>query len=190
MEQRPQTDSMSAHAADVQALSVAEIADGRDIVKRRRFALEKIPPEDADLTAAWRYWESLRKQGLLPSRKDIDVLKLRPLASKIHLVDVSRDDPPRFRFRLYGSGIPLDSFRNYKDLVIDDYPSEAYRTALKEDYNAVYFTGVPCYQQVVARIDYVGHSYSRLIAPLADDGRRVDTLMVCIRLRKFDDLTV
>ena len=190
IEQRPQTDAMPAHAADAQALSDVEIADGRDIVKRRRFALEKIPSEDADLTAAWRYWESLRKDGLLPSRKDIDILKLRPLASKIHLVDVSADDPPRFRYRLYGSGIPLDSFRNHTNMVLDEYPSEAYRQATIQDYEAVCFTGVPSYQQVVARIDYISHGYSRLIAPLAENGRRVDTLMVCIRLRKFDDFTI
>lgn len=169
---------------------IEECCDQRDVVKRRRYALHQIPAEDGDLAMAYRYWDSLRQDGLLPARRDIDIVKLRPLASKLHLVDVYGDDQPRFRFRLYGSGIPLDGFRNYTSLEIEDYPSQAYSRSLIEDYSAVSFTGVPCYQHVVARIDFIGHSYSRLIAPLADDGRRVNALMVCIRLRGFDDLTV
>jgi hypothetical protein len=49
---------------------------------------------------------------------------------------------------------------------------------------------VPCYQHIVALIDFIQYSYSRLILPMATDGRAVDGLIICINARKFPDFTI
>ena len=43
---------------------------------------------------------------------------------------------------------------------------------------------------IIAMVDHVKYSYSRLILPLADDGRRVNMLLVCINDRMFDDFSL
>lgn len=169
---------------------VDEIVDLPDVVKRRRMPIAQIAPEDEKLRHAHAYWTSKRKGGLLPARRDIDILELRPLLGTMHLVDVVDGDPANFRFRVYGSSIPLDSSHNYTNSAIGDYPSPAYRRSLMEDYGAVAFTGTPNYQHIVALINYLPHSYSRLILPLADDGRRVDVLWTCVQMRQFQDLSL
>ncbi len=42
--------------------------------------------------------------------------------------------------------------------------------------------------EIAARLDFLTHSYARLILPFAKDGRRVDQLYVCSTLTKFPDL--
>jgi len=166
------------------------IRDERDVVKRRRLSLSDIPPEDQKLLDAYRYWQSKRVNNLLPARKEIDILNLRPVLGRTHLIDVRTDNPADYRIKLYGSMVPIGRGRDLTNLPIGQYPSRAYSRALIEDYQQVCLTGVPCYQQVVASLDFVPYSYGRLILPLADDGRRVDTLLVCINPRKFTDLAV
>ncbi len=172
------------------AVSLAEISAPPDIVRRRRYPVDQIDDMDAALRKALTVWESKGRDGLLPARKDIDVLDLRPLIGRIHLVDVSDPDPANYRFRLFGSAIRFDGDKNYTNFAIGAHTSPSYRQALMEDYAAVTFTGTPSYQQVVAVVNFQRYSYSRLILPLADDGRRVDQLMVCIHKRKFADLAV
>ncbi len=167
--------------------SLAPIVALADVVKRRRLALDQIPSEDAKLAGAHRYWESKRRDGLLPARRDLDVLDLRPLVGGIHLIDVTAEDPARFSFVLRGTALPDDIDRKVVTATVGSIASETYRQTLIEDYGAAAFSGVPSYHQVVAMIDCVRHSYSRLILPLAEDRRRVNVLMVCVNPRRFAD---
>jgi hypothetical protein len=73
---------------------------------------------------------------------------------------------------------------------VEKYASKTMRDATIEDYQSVCFTGVPCYQHIVALIDFIQYSYSRLILPMATDGRAVDGLIICINARKFPDFTI
>jgi hypothetical protein len=159
-----------------------------DVIKRRRVALSEIPPEDATLAAAHAYWEAKRRSGLLPARSDIDILELRPLMGVTHIVDVRDPDPKNYHVRLRGSNVPPDVERKIHNKPLHQCDSKSYGETLMEDYSTVVFTGVPSFHQVVASIDMIRHSYSRLILPLADDGRHVDTLMVCFNRRQFTDL--
>lgn len=161
-----------------------------DVVKRRRLSLAEIPTEDAPLAVALAYWRAKKRGGLLPSRSDIDPLQLRPLLGTIHMVDASSGDPGQFRIRLHGGRVPPDVERKILKLPLSLCGSPQYGKALMEDYGAAAFTGSPSYHQVVASIDLVPHSYSRLILPLADNGRKVDTLMVCFNRRPFGDLSL
>jgi len=160
-----------------------------DVVLRRPQPLASLPAADPELFQVFEYWQSRRQEGLLPRRKDIDVLQLKPVLGHTHLVDVSAQDPAEYRFRLYGSKVRLDRFRNYTNSKVGDYPSEPYRNALIEDYSSVVWTGTPLYQQVVARLQSIPYSYSRLLLPLAEDGRKVNMLVVCTRDRVYPDFS-
>jgi len=162
----------------------------RDIVKRRRMPLSAFDGRDEKLGRVHRIWESKRKNGLLPARRDIDVIELRPVIGVTHLVDVTDPNPENYTFRLYGTAVTLDRSRNYTNTSIGQYRSAAYRRSLIEDYSGVVATGVPAYHWVVSSIDYMVYSYSRLILPLAEDGRRPNLLMICTNKRLFEDLTI
>jgi hypothetical protein len=84
----------------------------------------------------------------------------------------------------------INNGESYTGRGIADHPSEVYRRMAIEDYGAVAFTGTPAYHHVVALLDFVRYSYSRLILPLADDGRHVNMLMSGIVKRHFDDLRI
>jgi hypothetical protein len=164
--------------------------DDGDIVKRRRLPLDQMAPEDAKLAKAFAYWSSKRKDGLLPARRDIDVVDLRFLMGWMHLVDTSDPKPENYSFRLFGTSVRMDGSRNYQDFRIGDYYAKCYREALIEDYSSVVFTGVPAMHQIVALLNYLKYSYTRLILPLADDGKTVNMLLVCINKRTFADFSL
>jgi hypothetical protein len=58
-----------------------------------------------------------------------------------------------------------------------------------QDYRDVVATGVPTYQQVLARVNYREYAYGRLLLPLATDRRRVDQLLVFIHERPAKTLS-
>lgn len=161
-----------------------------DIVLRRPQPLSLLPTADPELNQVYQYWATCRSDGLLPKRKDIDVLQLKPVLGHTHLVDVSAQDPADYRYRLYGSKVRLNRFSNYTNTRLGDLPSVTYRNALIDDYSAVAWSGTPLYQNVVARVQSVRYSYSRLLLPLAEDGRRVNMLMVSTHDRLFPDLDI
>ena len=161
-----------------------------DAVLRRPQPLASLPTEEPDLNIVFEYWKSCGRDGLLPRRKDIDVLQLKPVLGNTHLVDVTAQDPADYRYRLYGSKVRLNRFRNYTNSRVGDLPSAPYRKTVIEDYSSVVWSGTPLYQHIVARLQSIRYSYSRLLLPLAEDGRKVNMLIICTRDRTFPDLTI
>jgi hypothetical protein len=158
-----------------------------DIVLRRRVTLwEPFPPKSKILMDLYRYWETLRPTGLLPNRADFQMDRLRPVMGMASIVDVEEDDPQAYRIRLQGTRLPLKS--DHTKHTISDINSAAYREMLAVDYRAAKEIGTPAYHEIAARLDFLTHSYARLILPFAKDGRRVDQLYVCSTLTKFPDL--
>ena len=160
----------------------------RDRVIRRRLPLwETEPPKHDVLMGLYRYWESLRPTGLIPARKDFDVLRLRSVMGTTCVIEVAGREPPDFLVRLYGSRLTLPN--NMSNRTLGDMQcSDRYREMLVEDYGAAHDIGVPLYHEITAMIDYVTHSYARLILPFAADGRCVDQLIVSSVSQDFPDL--
>mgnify|MGYP000583810733 CR=1 FL=1 len=57
----------------------AQLGPLDDIVLRRPQPLSSLPAGDPELNLVYEYWNGCRNDGLLPRRKDIDVLQLKPL---------------------------------------------------------------------------------------------------------------
>jgi hypothetical protein len=160
----------------------------RDRVIRRRLPLwDTDPPKVKVLMDLYRYWESLRPTGLIPTRQDFDVMKLKPVMGTTTVIEVDEATPENFRFRLFGTQIPLPMPLSNRTLSAVR-ESEPYFKMVEQDYIAARDIGVPLYHEVVALIDYVTHSYARLILPFASDGRNVNQLMVSSVRQDFPDL--
>ncbi len=158
-----------------------------DKVHRRRVSLWESPAHaNETLMSLYRYWESLRPDGMLPRRAAFDLTRLRQVMGMTCVVDVTADDPNDYYVRLFGSEIPLDSDMSKQR--IGDQPSPVYRDMLAEDYKAAREIGAPLYHEVAARIGRKRHSYARLILPFAEDGRTVNQLIVSSVHQKFPDL--
>lgn len=160
----------------------------RDRVIRRRLPLwEPEPPKLKVLMDLYRYWESLRPTGLIPSRQEFDVLKLKSVMGTTTVIEVDDSTPENFRFRLFGTQIPLPMPLSNRTLSAVR-ESEPYFKMVEQDYIAARDIGTPLYHEVVALINYVTHSYARLILPFAADGRNVNQLVVSSVRQDFPDL--
>jgi len=168
---------------------LVEFKDRQDVVRALRWPSECISPEDAQFFDVLRYWESLRRGGLLPEPRAIDPIMLKPVLGWVHKVDTSDPDPRNYFFRLWGSNVGLEQYVPFKGMRVSEYPSTPYRDAVMQDYHDVVGSGVPAYQQVLATLRYREYAYGRLILPLAADGRRVTQLLVCVHDRPAETLS-
>lgn len=73
------------------------------------------------LDGLYRYWAERRGARPYPSRAAIDPLDLRPMLGNLMLFDVV-GQPPRFRYRLYGSRLAERSGYDMTGKWIDELP--------------------------------------------------------------------
>ena len=142
-------------------------------------AFDPILLADVKLRRLYDYWEGLRRNGLNPSRRDIDPLAIPELLPNVFLLDVI-GDAEDFVFRLAGS------------LVEDAFNMPLRGRSIAEIQRAA-GTPIPVAQHVeVARgagpryregsMHVPGREHwktQRLLLPLSSNGRRVDVLMGC-----------
>jgi hypothetical protein len=156
---------------------------GSDTCKRVRIDLASISPLDRRLVGALQYWNGLCKGKRLPARHEIDLFSLKPSMGWMHVVDTSAGTPEAYYYRLWGSRVGLDHGKNHTQMPLGEIPWLLLRNAVLTDYADVVATGHPAYHLVTHSIDYVRHSFARVLLPLANDGRRVDQLLVLINER-------
>ena len=143
--------------------------------------LPPLPAEarDPHFAALYDYWSSLSRDGRLPGRRDIDPTAIPSLLSALILYDVVPGAAgPRFRVRLAGPTMvnmlgyePRGRFLD--EMVVPDKGS---------DVNAAFarVAGERIAHYWENRLWTAGRDFmtlQRLALPLADDGRRVDTIL-------------
>lgn len=135
---------------------------------------------DHGLLTFYEYWESLRGNREMPSRKDIDPLQVpRGYLPSIMLVDVLYE-PQRYRYRLVGSNIVAATGENRTGRYFDEVSWFREHPGVQPQYEAAVKTGQPLYsvEPFTNFISQAAYEVDRLLLPLSDDGRRVDTLLV------------
>ncbi|HLI10838.1 MAG TPA: PAS domain-containing protein [Alphaproteobacteria bacterium] len=162
--------------------------ENADVFERVRLPLGDLERFDPQMIPLLRYWESLRRGGLLPAKSDIDPLSLKKFLGRIHFIDTHAAEPEQYCFTLWGSGCHLDGGQDYTRLRIGDYPSAAWRRAVTQDYQDVVKFGVPAYHLVSALHNYQRYEYSRLILPLSENGRQVTQLLVHVHKRPITEI--
>jgi len=131
-----------------------------------------------------RHWQSLRPSGpgrgsLLPGRPHIDPAAMPRLMPAIFFADVEREPRLRFRIRLIGTRLARlfarDPTRRYADEIMPGIDASPLGTAFR----AVVESGLPNHGgSPVTLIPGKEHlRIERLLLPLADDGRSVDTVL-------------
>ena len=101
-------------------------------------------------------------------------------------METASSNPSRYRFRLWGA---VNSYGGgYANRTLGEMPAGLMRDDAIEDYRQVVAVGAPSYQLINLVEKTLSYSYARLLLPLAQDGRRVDRLIVLINERPLPEI--
>jgi hypothetical protein len=162
-------------------------------LRTQRLSLGGFTPADARLAEVYRFWhEARRRHAGLPSRKDLDIGGHIDLFKSslgwMNFVDVAPDDPANFAFLLFGGNISIFRCRDFTGVRLGDVPCPIYRGSVMADYQTVRAAGVPSLHAIKARLSGFATSYTRLLLPLARNGRDVDQLLAVMNKRATPEL--
>jgi hypothetical protein len=137
-------------------------------------------PEDCHprVRAMIDYWLSIRPSEGLPGRRHFDPVAVPKLLSNTGLIEVS-GNPPRFRVRLYGTGLVAAVGHDLTGRWYDEMFERFETTAQYRDFLQVVSTGKPHWRRGQLRIPIEKnyHFLERVHLPLAADGRIVDMIL-------------
>jgi hypothetical protein len=150
-------------------------------------SLASISADDEWLGRLLSFWGTSRRGRRLPSNESLDSLEVLNIASgRAHIVDTTSSTPAGYRFRLWGA---VNSYGSgYANRTLGEMPAGLMRDDAIEDYRQVVGAGVPSYSLIRLVEKTLAYSYARLLLPLAQDGRRVDRLIVLINERPLPEL--
>jgi hypothetical protein len=150
------------------------------------------PPSTISMDDEWlgqllNFWGNARRGRRLPSNESLDSLELLNIArGRAHIVDTASSNPAGYRFRLWGA---VNSYgEGYANRTLGEMPAGLMRDKAIEDYRQVVLAGTPNYCLISLVEKNLSYSYARLVLPLAQDGRRVDRLVVLINERPLPEL--
>jgi hypothetical protein len=149
--------------------------------------LNTIAAEDEWLTQLLNFWGSARRGRRLPSNESLDSLEVLNVArGRAHVVETANSNPAAYRFRLWGA---VNSYGGgYANRSLGEMPEGLMRDDAIEDYRRVVAAATPSYHLINIVENRLSYSYARLLLPLAQDGRRVDRLIVLINERPLPEL--
>ncbi|WP_416899640.1 MAG: PAS domain-containing protein [Minwuia sp.] len=123
------------------------------------------------------YWNGLRGDREMPSRKEIDPVDLRRLLPHIMITEIE-PDTGRFLFRLVGTRVTVMYGNDNTGKYLDEVYFGRHREAITRSYVTAYETRAPhhCWMKFTNR-EGLEFDMERLILPLSSDGQRVDKLI-------------
>ncbi len=124
------------------------------------------------------YWLSIHPPSGLPGRRHFDPVAVPRLLSNTGLIEV-HGDPPRFRCRLYGTGLVGAIGRDITGQWYDEAFPNFEREAQYQNFCHVVTTGTPHWRRGRLRIpvEKEHHLLERVHLPLASDGTTVDMIL-------------
>lgn len=135
---------------------------------------------DPGLIRFYDYWESLRGNRDMPSRKDIDPVQVpRGFLPNIMLIDVLHDQR-RYRYRLIGSNILIATGENRTGRFFDEFRFFRDHPGVIPQYETIVKARRPlCSLEPFTNfISESNYDVDRLMLPLSDGGQFVDTVLV------------
>lgn len=136
---------------------------------------EKI--ESGRIRQLFEYWQSKRRNGLLPRRADIDPCEIRQLVPYLLLVDIERD-PFRVRYRLVGTKVVETTGFEFTGRYLDEIVLPDDEGPYLESYQLCSDRGVPVLARIKWHLDAeTTREYDAFFLPLSDDGRRVNKVL-------------
>jgi hypothetical protein len=133
--------------------------------------------DDPRLARLHAYWCEKRGERAAPGRADIRPEEISDLLPNVYLIDVM-GEPPRFRFRLVGTGIVHEYGRDFTGKFLDELDLGGAAAAISSDCERVARECRPIAGMWrFTKNDGRELSYERVILPLSSDGKRVDMLL-------------
>lgn len=132
---------------------------------------------DPVLRTVLAYWLELRGRRLMPSRKDIDPLRMGGALTNVWLCDFDRATG-RFRYRLAGEAINATFGANLRNRYLDEIVAAGHAERIGAKFRQV--PEIPCILHdagAVYRIEKLSSFGERLIMPLGTDGRQADGII-------------
>jgi hypothetical protein len=140
---------------------------------------------DPVLTQFFDYWVSLCGKRAIPSRKDIDPLRIpRGYLPDLMLIDVLHD-PRRYRYRLVGTNVVAATGEDRTGRFFDSLSFfQAYPLVLQQ-YETVVETARPLHslEPFTNPRNATGYEVDRLLLPLSTRGHFVDAVLVLFRFK-------
>jgi hypothetical protein len=140
----------------------------QDVILRREES------ESAKVRQLYEYWDRLRGDRSMPSRKEIDVTEIWPLVPNLHLSEW-HTNPDRIRYRLGGTESVAALGRELKgrwltDIHID--PKDVEETLAL--YRRVVATRAPVFGRTLDTSERIGvESFEWVLCPLSDNDRDI-----------------
>lgn len=160
-------------AQDHCSTAIKPPADAR-VELRRPLPIADLASADVRLDLAYRYWQGLHvDHNLLPNRGGVDHAAFRFLVHDTVWINVESADPTNWD--LVKLQAPSTD-RAMAGTPVLTAQGVAWHEALLADCRTVRFTGTPLLQKIGISNPLI--KFDQLILPLADDGIRVDTLLI------------
>lgn len=118
--------------------------------------------------------------GLLPPPGFADPMALRFMLGDLSLLDVEEGEPPRFRYRIYGSNIAAWRGYDMTGKYVSETPGPELRAFIQGSYTEVARRGVPELTMNSAILDGRLFRYEILALPLARDGSKVGRILSAV----------
>jgi hypothetical protein len=137
---------------------------------------------DSRLRRLLSYWQEARNGRAYPDRAAVDPLKLKDLLGYLVLVDAVDQGggrPPRFRYRLFGTGYTFYHGRDMTGKWVDEVAEPTFRDNLLEVYALAVSKGQPGFYAYDYIVDTKHHRFQACLLPLAADGAKVDMVLTC-----------
>jgi len=137
---------------------------------------------DSRLRRLLSYWQEAKHGRLYPGRAAVDPLKLKDLLGRLVLVDAvdqGAGQPPRFRYRLFGTGYTFYHGRDMTGKWVDEVAEATFRDDLLEVYALAVSKGQPGFYAYDYIVDTRRHRFQASLLPLAEDGAKVDMVLTC-----------
>lgn len=124
-----------------------------------------------------QHWLTLKGDRALPSPADFDILGLPQLMGHLHILEVAVD-PPRFRFRLFGTRIAEIAGRDLTGRWVDEIDPPLRAQAVHAAFLVALQQRVPCYSRSDESYDLGALEMHRLACPFSSNGQDIDRLLV------------
>lgn len=120
-----------------------------------------------------RLWESRRPgPGLLPSRAQFDMTDFLDWIGWVSIYDIEYGDPVRFRIRLAGTQVTVIEQADNTGRYLDDvFPPKEYPDVFTPYFEAIEKRQPVYLQKSVPTVFGYPKTLSKLVLPVADDGR-------------------
>src|SRR6516225_8506216 len=167
------------------SIDIVTDQDG-NYVERRPLKLETLPSRGDSLGYLYRYWCDLRAASAWEFA-NIDTVHLERagIIGRLHVVDVSSNDPADFHYELFGHAVPVPRC---------DVPRAAsigiWADSLLRDYNTARLLAVPRLHRIRCSLAGIRYHYTRLMLPFQNAQGSVHRLAIAIRQELGDGIKV